>query len=478
MSKKLFIKTYGCQMNVYDSERMTDSLVSLGYDPVNTPDDVDMVILNTCHIREKATEKVFSELGRIRQQKEARATEGRPLLIAVAGCVAQAEGEEIVRRAPYVDLVFGPQTYHRLPELVREAEERAADRRATSGGRGTRGAGVVDTEFPSESKFDHLPEERHANAAAAFLSIQEGCDKFCSFCVVPYTRGAEFSRPVDQVLAEARRLVAAGTAELTLLGQNVNAYHGAVDDGEWGLGRLIRALAEIDGLERIRYTTSHPNDVDDDLIAAHRDVPQLMPYLHLPVQSGSDSVLRQMNRKHDADFYRRIIDRLREARPDLALSSDFIVGHPGESDADFAETLRLVTDVGYAQAYSFKYSPRPGTPAAGTDLQIDEAVKSDRLETLQQLLNAQQLAFNVASIGAVQPVLVERKGQKEGQLVGRGPYMQAVHFAGPDRLIGTIADVRIEQGYANSLSGTAVTGEWAGIADPTTLTPDHERAIA
>ena len=478
MSKKLYIKTYGCQMNVYDSERMTDSLVSLGYDPVTTPDDVDMVILNTCHIREKATEKVFSELGRIRKEKEARAKGGKPLLIAVAGCVAQAEGEEIVKRAPYVDLVFGPQTYHRLPELVRAAEEKAADHRATSGGRGTRGAGVVDTDFPAESKFDHLPEERHSNDAAAFLSIQEGCDKFCSFCVVPYTRGAEFSRPADQVIAEARRLVAAGTSELTLLGQNVNAYHGEANGGEWGLGRLIRALAEIDGLERIRYTTSHPNDVDEDLIAAHRDVPQLMPFLHLPVQSGSDSVLRQMNRKHDADSYRRIVDRLREARPDLALSSDFIVGHPGESDMDFADTLRLVTDIGYVQAYSFKYSPRPGTPAAGTDLQIDEAVKSDRLETLQQLLNAQQLAFNVASIGAVQPVLVERKGQKEGQLVGRSPYMQAVHFAGPDRLIGSIADIRIEQGFANSLSGAAVIGEWAGASGPTPLTSDHERAIA
>ncbi|UUX52126.1 tRNA (N6-isopentenyl adenosine(37)-C2)-methylthiotransferase MiaB [Nisaea acidiphila] len=478
MSKKLFIKTYGCQMNVYDSERMTDSLVSLGYDPVTTPDDVDMVILNTCHIREKATEKVFSELGRIRREKEARAAEGKPLLIAVAGCVAQAEGEEIVRRAPFVDLVFGPQTYHRLPELVREAEQKAVERQAASGGRGTRGAGVVDTDFPVESKFDFLPEERHASSAAAFLSIQEGCDKFCSFCVVPYTRGAEFSRPVAQVLAEARRLVASGTAELTLLGQNVNAYHGEAAGGEWGLGRLIRELAEIDGLERIRYTTSHPNDVDEELVAAHRDVPQLMPYLHLPVQSGSDRVLQAMNRKHDAAAYLRVIDRLREARPDLALSSDFIVGHPGESDEDFAATLKLVTQVGYAQAYSFKYSPRPGTPAAGTDLQVDEAVKSDRLETLQQLLNAQQLAFNAASVGAVQPVLVERTGQKDGQLVGRGPYMQAVHFPGPDRLVGKIVDVRIESGHANSLAGMAVTGEWDGVPDRTSRNPEHERAIA
>ena len=478
MSKKLYIKTYGCQMNVYDSERMTESLVSLGYDPVSTPDDIDMVILNTCHIREKATEKVFSELGRIRKEKEARAVGGKPLLIAVAGCVAQAEGEEIVKRAPYVDLVFGPQTYHRLPELVRAAEEKAADQRASSGGRGTCGARIVSTDFPAESKFDHLPEERHTNAAAAFLSIQEGCDKFCNFCVVPYTRGAEFSRPVDQVLAEAHRLVAAGTSELTLLGQNVNAYHGEGTGGEWGLGRLVRELAGIDGLERIRYTTSHPNDVDEELIAAHRDVPQLMPFLHLPVQSGSDRVLRQMNRKHDADSYRRIVDQLRKARPDLALSSDFIVGYPGESDSDFADTLRLVSDIGYAQSYSFKYSPRPGTPAAGTALQISEAVKADRLETLQQLLNAQQLAFNMASVNDIQPVLVERKGQKEGQLVGRGPFMQAVHFAGPDRLIGSIVDIRIEQGYANSLSGSVVTGTWSGTADPPPLTSDHERAIA
>lgn len=478
MSKKLFIKTYGCQMNVYDSERMTDSLVSLGYDPVTTPEDVDMVILNTCHIREKATEKVFSELGRIRQEKEARAADGKPLLIAVAGCVAQAEGEEIVRRAPFVDLVFGPQTYHRLPELVRAAEEKALERQAASGGRGTRGAGVVDTDFPVESKFDFLPEERHQSSAAAFLSIQEGCDKFCSFCVVPYTRGAEFSRPVDQVLAEARRLIASGTSELTLLGQNVNAYHGEADSGEWGLGRLIRELAEIDGLERIRYTTSHPNDVDEELIAAHRDVPQLMPYLHLPVQSGSDRILKQMNRKHDAAHYRHVVARLREARPDLALSSDFIVGHPGESDGDFADTLRLVTEIGYAQAYSFKYSPRPGTPAAGTDLQVDEAVKSDRLETLQQLLNAQQLAFNKDAVGGVQPVLVERTGQKDGQLVGRGPHMQAVHFAGPERLVGRIVDVRIDAGHANSLAGTAVTGEWNGAAERRPRTPQEERAIA
>jgi tRNA-2-methylthio-N6-dimethylallyladenosine synthase len=296
--------------------------------------------------------------------------------------------------------------------------------------------------------------------------------------VVPYTRGAEFSRPVDQVLAEAHRLVAAGTSELTLLGQNVNAYHGEGTGGEWGLGRLVRELAGIDGLERIRYTTSHPNDVDEELIAAHRDVPQLMPFLHLPVQSGSDRVLRQMNRKHDADSYRRIVDQLRKVRPDLALSSDFIVGYPGESDSDFADTLRLVSDIGYAQSYSFKYSPRPGTPAAGTALQISEAVKADRLETLQQLLNAQQLAFNMASVNDIQPVLVERKGQKEGQLVGRGPFMQAVHFAGPDRLIGSIADIRIEQGYANSLSGSVVTGTWSGTAGPPPLTSDHERAIA
>ena len=442
--KSLFIKTYGCQMNVYDSDRMAEVLAPSGYRLVDGPVGADMIILNTCHIREKATEKVFSELGRLRGLKVAAREEGRNVLIAVAGCVAQAEGREIIDRAPYVDMVFGPQTYHRLPEMVAKAN--AGDR---PGGRGAR---LIDTDFPVESKFDHLPRETNA-ATSAFLTIQEGCDKFCSFCVVPYTRGAEMSRPARDVLDEARRFVAGGALEITLLGQNVNAYHGeAPNGGDWSLARLIQALAEIDGLARIRYTTSHPRDMEDDLIQAHGTVPQLMPFLHLPVQSGSDRILEAMNRKHNADFYLRLIDRLRDARPDLALSSDFIVGHPGESDADFADTIKLITRVGFAQAYSFKYSPRPGTPAASVD-QIPEATRSERLQSLQQLLGAQQRAFNVAAIGQTQPILVERAGQQPGQLLGRGPYMQSVHFEGPDRLLGTLADVQITGGFANSLSG-------------------------
>jgi tRNA-2-methylthio-N6-dimethylallyladenosine synthase len=383
LTKKLFIKTYGCQMNVYDSDRMTDVLAPLGYAPTDMADGADMVILNTCHIREKASEKVFSELGRLRQLKERAADQqGRQVTIAVAGCVAQAEGEEIIRRAPWVDIVVGPQTYHRLPELVGKIDPASRNR-------------IIDTDFPEEVKFDFLPGEHAPRGPAAFLSVQEGCDKFCAFCVVPYTRGAEFSRPVKTVLEEAKRLVASGTRELTLLGQNVNAYHGAHDSGkDWTLGRLIRALAEVDGLERIRYTTSHPLDMDDELIAVHGDVPQLMPYLHLPIQSGSNHVLQEMNRRHTSDVYLAVIDKLRAIRPDIAMSGDFIVGFPGESDADFAETLALVSKVGYASAYSFKYSPRPGTPAATAEIQVPESVKSERLESLQQLLNAQQFAFN------------------------------------------------------------------------------------
>ena len=438
-------------MNVYDSEQMSAVLAPLGYQICNTPDDADMVILNTCHIREKATEKVFSELGRLRNRKQALAENGQNLLIAVAGCVAQAEGAEILSRAPYVDMVIGPQTYHRLPELVAKA-----DRQSRTQAKGHfRGAGLIDTEFPSDVKFDHLPKASGGRRAMAFLSIQEGCDKFCSFCVVPYTRGAEYSRPVEQVLDEARQLVALGVREVTLLGQNVNAYHGEAKDGrEWGLGRLLRALAEIDGLERLRYTTSHPRDVDADLIAAHSDVEKIMPFLHLPVQSGSDRMLEAMNRKHSADEYRAIIDRLRDARPDLVLSSDFIVGHPGESDRDFADTLRLINDIGFTQAYSFKYSPRPGTPAAASLEQVPEAVKTARLAGLQQLLNAQQQAFNRAAEGTTQDVLFERAGNQPGQLVGRGPYMQSIHCAGPESLIGHIAAVNITQGQANSLAGT------------------------
>ncbi|WP_268810792.1 tRNA (N6-isopentenyl adenosine(37)-C2)-methylthiotransferase MiaB [Tistlia consotensis] len=446
-TKKLYIKTYGCQMNVYDSARMADVLAPLGYAATEVPEQADLILLNTCHIREKASEKVFSEVGRLRPLKQAAEAAGRRLVIAVAGCVAQAEGEEIQRRAPAVDIVLGPQTYHRLPELVRRAEG------------GERGRGLVDTDFPVESKFDFLPEETGGQGPAAFLSVQEGCDKFCSFCVVPYTRGAESSRPAAQVLDEARRLVAAGAVEITLLGQNVNAYHGeapataAGAPSSWGLARLIAALAEIEGLERIRYTTSHPRDMDDELIAAHRDVPALMPYLHLPVQAGSDRVLAAMNRKHSADDYRRLVERLRAARPDLALSGDFIVGFPGERDQDFAQTLRLVSDVGYAQAYSFKYSTRPGTPAAAVEEQVPDPVKAERLAMLQQLLGAQQLAFNQASVGRRLPVLLERAGKHAGQLAGRSPYMQSVTLEAPPRLLGRIAEVEILEAHPNSVRG-------------------------
>jgi len=451
--KKLFIKTYGCQMNVYDSGRMADVLAPHGYALVDTPDGADMIILNTCHIREKAAEKVYSEIGRLRPLKEAKAARGERMIIAVGGCVGQAESDEIIARADCVDMVFGPQTYHRLPELI---------------ARVTRGAGirVVDTEFPTEDKFDHLPEESAAQGPSAFLSVQEGCDKFCTFCVVPYTRGAEQSRPVEAIVAEARMLSAAGSREITLLGQNVNAYHGAgpgKSGAEWGLGQLIRRLAStVPGLERIRYTTSHPRDMDDDLIAAHRDVPQLMPYLHLPAQSGSDRILRAMNRRHGAADYLRIVDKLREARPEIALSSDFIVGFPGETDQDFVDTLRLVRNVGYAQAYSFKYSPRPGTPAAG-EAQLPEDVKDSRLSALQQLLRAQQDAFNQTHRDAVMPVLFERLGRKPGQLIGRSPYMQSVHAYAPERLIGAIVDCRIVAVHNNSLRGEVVTGEIAGM---------------
>jgi tRNA-2-methylthio-N6-dimethylallyladenosine synthase len=457
VTKKLFIKTYGCQMNVYDSVRMADVLAPLGYRPTEQADDADMIILNTCHIREKAAEKVYSELGRLRQLQEKRTQEGGRLLLGVAGCVAQAEGEEMLRRAPQVDLVFGPQTYHRLPEMVTRVL-----------GRVSGASGLVDTDFPAESKFDALPEEAASQGAAAFLTIQEGCDKFCTFCVVPYTRGAEFSRPVSSLLDEAKKMVATGAAEITLLGQNVNAFHGEGPDGKtWGLGRLLRALAEIDGLARLRYTTSHPRDMDDELIVAHRDLGVLMPFLHLPVQSGSDRILDAMNRRHTAEDYLRIIDRLRGARPDIALSSDFIVGFPGERDQDFADTLKLVTEVGYAQAYSFKYSPRPGTPAAAVEDQVDETVKAERLAMLQQLLNAQQLAFNQGSVGRVVPLLLERKGKFPGQLVGRSPHMQSVHVQAPDRLLGKIVQVEIEGAHANSLSGRVQTD---------IFTSDHDMA--
>ena len=453
---KLLIKTWGCQMNVYDSDRMAESMAAMGFTTTDLVDEADMVILNTCHIREKATEKVFSELGRLRNAKSAR--NGR-MLIAVGGCVAQAEGEEIVRRAPYVDMVFGPQTYHRLPEMVALARRRT-------------GQPIIDTEFPADSKFDQLPEEAAAGriGPSAFLAIQEGCDKFCTFCVVPYTRGAEFSRPSAHIIAEATHQVARGAVEITLLGQNVNAYHGDGPDGRtWSLEKLVRRLAEIDGLHRIRYTTSHPMDMDDGLVRAHRDVPALMPYLHLPVQSGSDRVLAAMNRRHTVRDYLDTVDRLRAARPDIALSSDFIVGFPGETDEDFDNTLRLVQAVGFAQAYSFKYSARPGTPAAGMDgRQVDDTVKTDRLTALQQLLNDQQREFNSDTVGRTVPVLFDRIGRKdrgERQILGRTPYMQVVHVPADDRYFGTVADVRIMAGHANSLAGEIAPASRRADAD-------------
>src|SRR5580704_17625460 len=398
MMKRVFIKTYGCQMNVYDSARMAELVAPLGYAPVESPKGADLVILNTCHIREKAAEKVFSELGGIRHLKNAKERHGERMIVAVAGCVAQAEGAEILRRAPFVDMVFGPQNYHRLPELIARATRAAGD-------------GILDTDFAAEPKFDYLPRTTPSPEVSALLTVQEGCDKFCTFCVVPYTRGVEFSRPAAQVIAEAERLAAAGAREITLLGQNVNAYHGATPDGgEWALGELLRALARISGIDRLRYTTSHPRDVHDGLIAAHRDLPELMPLLHLPVQSGSDRILAAMNRRHTAADYRRTVERLRQARPSLALSSDFIVGYPGESDLDFRATLDLVAEIGFAQAYSFKYSPRPGTPAAA-ERQVPEPVKAERLAVLQALLQQQQRAFNEAAIGTTMPVLFEKPGR-------------------------------------------------------------------
>jgi tRNA-2-methylthio-N6-dimethylallyladenosine synthase len=460
--KHVFIRTYGCQMNVYDSDRMADVLRPLGYVLAAVPEQADLVVLNTCHIREHASEKVYSELGRLRDLKVERRGEGRDLTIAVAGCVAQAEGEEIARRQPAVDIVVGPQAYHRLPQLLAEAERKAAIRKA---GKRLPGAGVLDTDFPPESKFDHLPSPQGIRAGSAFLSIQEGCDKFCTFCVVPYTRGAEYSRPVARVLAEARQLVAAGALELTLLGQNVNAYHGEAQDGStWSLARLVRAIAEIEGVARIRYTTSHPRDMDDDLIAAHGEVPQLMPYLHLPVQSGSDRILAAMNRKHGRDLFLGIVDRLRTVRPDLALSSDFIVGFPGESDADFDDTMRLIGQVGFASAFSFKYSRRPGTPGAAMDGQVPESVKSARLHALQALLGEQARAFNASKAGATVPVLFAELGRCDGQLIGKTPWLQSVYAEANPRLIGRVVDVRIVAGHANSLAGEIPTAGYEAAA--------------
>ncbi len=438
--KRLFIKTYGCQMNVYDSERMRDVLRPLGYAATETPSDADLVVLNTCHIREKATEKVYSELGQLKKMKQAS---GGKMTIAVAGCVAQAEGAEIMRRQPAVDLVLGPQAYHKLPEMVARASRAAGDR--------------LETEFETLEKFDALPKAREADGPTAFLSVQEGCDKFCTFCVVPYTRGAELSRPVDDIMVEARSLASQGVRDISLLGQNVNAFHGAapaIEGGEeWTLGRLARHLAKVGGIDRIRYTTSHPRDMDDDLVAAHGDTPEIMPFLHLPVQSGSDTILKAMNRGHTAERYLEIMRGVRAARPDIALASDFIVGFPGERDEDFEATMDLVREVNYSIAYSFKYSPRPGTPAADMFGQVPEEVKDERLQRLQALLREQQTTFNASKIGETLPVLVTGRGRMDGQIHGRSPYMQSVHFDGPAALIGEIVNVRIEGASLNSLSG-------------------------
>jgi tRNA-2-methylthio-N6-dimethylallyladenosine synthase len=432
-SKKLYIKTYGCQMNVYDSERMAEALA--GYEQTDTPDDADMILLNTCHIREKAAEKVYSELGRYKGLK----AEKPDLKIGVAGCVAQAEGAEIMRRQPLVDMVVGPQSYHRLPQM--EAKTRA-------------GAKALDTDFPEEDKFEHLEGRPKAKRGpTAFLTVQEGCDKFCAFCVVPYTRGAEVSRPVAQVLAEARDLVERGVREITLLGQNVNAYHGAGEGGDHSLAQLIWALDRIEGLERIRFTTSHPNDMTDDLIEAHGSCAKLMPYLHLPVQSGSDRILKRMNRAHTAESYLRVIERLRAARPDILLSGDFIVGFPEETDADFEATMDLVRAVHYGTAYSFKYSTRPGTPAAERD-QVPEDVKTERLHRLQALLTEQQRATQDAMVGREVSVLFEKPGRQPGQMVGKSEYLHAVHVADTAAKIGDLARVRVTESGANSLGAT------------------------
>ena len=435
--KKLFIKTYGCQMNVYDSERMAEALGGQGYEQTASPDDADMILLNTCHIREKAAEKVYSELGRFKGLKAAKPD----LKIGVAGCVAQAEGEEIMRRQPMVDLVVGPQSYHRLPEM----EAQVAD-----------GQKALDTDFPEEDKFDHLKSRPKAQRGpTAFLTVQEGCDKFCAFCVVPYTRGAEVSRPVDRVLAEARDLVDRGVREITLLGQNVNAYHGAGTGGDWSLARLIWALNDIDGLERIRFTTSHPNDMSDDLIAAHGECDKLMPYLHLPVQSGSDRVLKRMNRSHTAESYLRLIERIRAARPDILLSGDFIVGFPEETDDDFQATLDLIEAVEYGYAYSFKYSTRPGTPAAERE-QVAADVADDRLQRLQALITKQQRAIQDGMVGREVKVLFEKPGRKTGQMVGKSEYLHAVHVDQAEVAVGDLRSVRITASGANSLAGILV----------------------
>ncbi len=449
-TKKVFIKTYGCQMNVYDSERMGDALADSGYQVTKTIEDAELILLNTCHIREKAAEKVYSDIGRIRKIKNKKKALGIDVTIGVTGCVAQAEGKEILHRAREVDLVVGPQTYHRLPQLVARA---------------VKGERVVDTEYATEDKFEHLPklekQQVIARGVTAFLTIQEGCDKFCTFCVVPYTRGSEQSRSVAQIVDEANRLVEAGVREITLLGQNVNAWHGEGPNGsEWGLGELLFELAKIGGLQRLRYTTSHPIDMSDDeadtLLAAHRDLEILMPYLHLPVQSGSDKILKAMNRHHTADDYLRAIERFRNVRPDIAISGDFIVGFPGESDEDFDQTMKLIEEVKYSSAFSFVYSPRPGTPGAALEATVAPELARERLKQLQDLLNAQQYQFNKDCVGQEMKVLIEKPGKKPGQMIARSPWLQSVILNDSVIQAGAIIPVKIILGSPNSLVGEVV----------------------
>ena len=442
-TRLVYVKTFGCQMNVYDSERITEHLGLHGYAETVAIEDADVVILNTCHIREKAAEKVYSDLGRLRELKDERRLAGKDTVVAVAGCVAQAEGAEIIARAPVVDLVIGPQSYHRLPELLARSKAEARP--------------LIEITFPEDEKFAHLPARSAAPArsASAYLTVQEGCDKFCTFCVVPYTRGAEYSRSVDELVDEAEKLVARGVREITLLGQNVNAFHGTGPDNQaWSLARLIHRLAEIDGVERLRYTTSHPRDMADDLIAAHAEVGKLMPYLHLPFQAGSDRILAAMNRKHSAEHYRSLVRKIRNARPDIALSTDIIVGFPGETDAEFQMTLDLIAEVGFAQAYTFKYSPRPGTPAAKMDGQVSEGVMAERLIRLQGVLEVEHAKFNAGLVGRTVPVLFEKAGRQSGQIIGRSPYLQHVSAPGDQTLVGQIREVAISSASPYSLAGT------------------------
>lgn len=444
MSKKYFIKTFGCQMNVYDSSRIADMLKKEGYEEAKKQEDADLVLFNTCHIREKAAEKLFSDLGRAREIADERLENGKKTVIGVAGCVVQAEDEQIVKRAPFVDFAVGPQMYYKIPQMLKEIEHKKGH------------ADLVDTEFSADSKFDFLPENK-AQGACSYLAVQEGCNNFCTYCVVPYTRGAEYSRPVAEVLKEAKRLIATGTLELNLLGQNVNSYHGEDENGkERDLAYLLRRVAELDGLKRLRYTTSYPADVNDDLIACHRDLKVLMPYLHLPIQSGSDKILKAMNRRHTSGDYLRIVEKLQEANPDLRMSSDFIVGFPGETEEDFQATLDVVNKVKYIQAFSFKYSRRAGTPAAVMPNQVEEKVKKERLNILQNLLFSYQEAFNKSCVGKVMPVLFEQKGRHKGQLIGRTPYMQNLHIETESANINKIIDVEVTEATTNSLSGKEI----------------------